>query len=160
VLAASITLGQGPAQLGSVDDAYLIHVKLSVSITDGTEYYLRGVFYQPGTSNYCGSTWNGTSWFNGPYSSGEGWKNFLKATISNNSWEGDLQAKLDTSDTGCQASGTYNFKVERFTSSGSGNFDAQTEQSVAIIVPTFTPTPTPTPKPEPTHTPTFTPKPT
>lgn len=162
--AASITLSGGSAQLGSINDEYIIHVSLSINVTDGTTYYLRGVFYKQGTSDYCGYTWNGATWFNGPYTANEGWKNFLAVPITNNTWNGDLKAKLDTSDSGCKDSGNYGFKVERFTStSSSGNFDSQNEQALSIVIPTSTPTPTVTPQPTDTPkvpTPTRVPTPT
>lgn len=158
--AASITLSNAPSQLASPNDEYIVDVSLSISTSDGTIYYLRGVFYQEGTSNYCGLTWNGSSWFSGPYTSNEGWKNFLPVTISANAWTGQLKAKLDTNDSGCQASGNYKFRVQRFTaSSSSGNFDSQNEQSVTVVVPTATPTTAPTATPTNVPTPTKTPTP-
>lgn len=160
VHASSITLSADKTQLQNTDDVLSISVSLSINATDSAMYYLRGVFYLPGSSDYCGFTWNGTSWFAGPYSSNDGWENFLPITISNNSWQGTLQAKIDSTDSGCKDSGTYNVEVERFTPGGSSSFDTQTPLSVSVVVPTPTPTPTPTPKPTPTSAPTATPKPT
>ncbi len=166
VLAASIQISNAPVQLSSPEEECSANILLTVSVSDGTVYYLRGVFYEPGTSNYCGYTWNGNAWFKGPYSSNEGWKNFLKVTVQSASWSGQLKAKLDTEDTGCKDSGIYNFKIQRFTQNGYGTFDSQNEQTVEVIIPTPTPTPTPTPEaesgaePASTPTPTLTPTPT
>lgn len=157
IFAASITLSEGQSQLSSPDAEYAIDAVLSISVSDGTIYYLRGVFYKPGTTNYCGYTWNESSWFKGPYSTNEGWKNFLEITTQSASWSGQLKAKLDIEDTGCQNSGIYNFKIQRFTQNGSGTFDSQNEQSVEVIIPMPTPTLTSTPTPTPTLTPTSTP---
>lgn len=170
--AATIAIDNTKTQLQSVDEEYPVDVTLSINASDETTYYLRGVFYKQDTTNYCGYTWNGSTWFKGPYSSSEGWKNFLPISITNDTWIGTLKAKIDIDDSGCSTSGTYNFKIQRFTAnSGSGTFDTQNEQTVTIVIPTPTasptssPTPSPTSKPSPTSTltptvkPTSTPKP-
>lgn len=157
VFAVSLTLEADKSQI-TVDEGYPVNLKLSINVPDGTIYYLRGVFYQGGTTNYCGYTWNGASWFNGPYTTNNGWQNLLPIEIKNSSWSGQLQAKIDPSDSGCSSSGTYSFKVERFTASGSGSWDSQNEQTLTVIIPT--PTPTPNPTPTPTDSPTNTPVPT
>lgn len=157
VFAASINLSSSQTQIGSSDE-YLVNVNFSIGSANGTNYFLRGVFYLPGTSNYCGFTYNGLDWFNGPYSN-NGWQNLLPITIQNSSWSGTLKAKLDTDDSGCSTSGTYNFKVQRYTQSGSSAFDLQNEQTLNVIVPTPTPTLAPTNTPAPAFTPTPTLKP-
>lgn len=163
VYAASITFQNAKPALSSPDDEYTVDIVLDINANDNAVYYLRGVFYKPDSSNYCGFTWNNNLWFSGPYTSNEGWKNFLAVSINNNSWSGELKAKIDSSDSGCNDSGEYRFKVQRFTAnSASGSFDTQTEQVVQITIPTPTPSPTPTMEPsntpsptkEPTHTPT------
>lgn len=140
-----------PTQIG-ITDEYTVNVQLAISVADGTFYYLRGAFYQPGTSNYCGYTLNGTDWFKGPFSNNGDQKQFYKIQITNHQWSGQLKAKIDADDSGCAASGTYSFKIERVTdSSNTGTFDTQTEQTVNVVIPT--PTPTVTPIPTPTNTP-------
>lgn len=167
VIAASITIQNTPSQIGIGDD-YTADVNVSISVADGTIYYLRGAFFKEGTSNYCGYTWNEVDWFNGPYSSD--WKKLLKITITNHAWSGQLKTKVDANDSGCNTSGTYNFRIERFNdtaSDGGGTFnDTQNEQTVTIIIPTPTPTPQPTatntpvpPTPTTTKIPTATPIP-
>jgi len=156
---ATITINNAKTQLQSVDEEYPVDVTLSINASDETVYYLRGVFHKQNTTNYCGYTWNGADWFKGPYSSNEGWKNFLPISITNDSWAGVLKAKIDPTDSGCNSSGTYNFKIQRFTeNSSSGTFDNQDVQTVSVVVPTPTPiltlTPTPTPTSIPTNTPT------
>ncbi len=126
-----------------------IKTSLSINSQDGTSYYLRGVFYKPNTTDYCGLTWNGKEYFSGPYSKNEGWKNFFPITIQSSSWSGILKVKIDPSDSGCAESGSYNFKIERFTNSGSGSFDSQSELNFALTIPSKTPTPVPTSKPIP-----------
>lgn len=160
VFASSINLSEpSTSSISDYGQEYQVKVDLLINTSDGTPYYLRGVFYQSGSTNYCGYTWNGSSWFNGPYSSGDGWKNFLPVTISSSSASVYLKAKLDTDDSGCKNSGNYNFKVERFTTGGSGTFDPQNEQTINITLPTPTPTPVPTSPPTSTTQPSNTPKP-
>lgn len=157
VYAASLSISDtNISTISDPNQEYQVKVDLSINATDGTVYYLRGVFYKQGTNNYCGYTWNGSSWFNGPYSTNEGWKNFLQVTISPSSASTILKAKLDTNDSGCQNSGNYNFKVQRFTQGGSATFDSQSEQSLIVNIPTPTPTVTPIPTAVPTSVPTHT----
>ncbi|HUD09612.1 MAG TPA: hypothetical protein VMR77_02330 [Patescibacteria group bacterium] len=136
-------------------------MQFSINAANGTVYYLRGVFYQT-AGNYCGYTWNGNNWYNGPYSVNNGWQQLLAVTVNQSSWSGQLKAKIDPSDGNCQNSGNYYFKVQRYTGGGSGSFDDQNSLSVNISIPTPTPTPIPTdtPTPTPTQTPTPTSKPT
>ena len=156
---ASIINQNGPSEINSSDE-YPINTTLNISTANGTVYYLRGVFYKAGTANYCGLTWNGNNWFSGPYTVNEGWKSFFSVTINNSSWSGQLKAKIDTSDNSCNSSGAYNFKIERFTQSGSGTFDSQNEQTVQVNVPAPSPTNTPTSTPQLTSSDTNTPTPT
>ncbi len=160
VFAASINLSNGtPNVITSSDQEYQVNASLSIdNAADGTVYYMRGVFFQTGSTNYCGFTWNGSSWFKGPYTSNDGWKNFLPITISSSSATFSLRAKLDQNDSGCQNNGNYNFKIQRFTVGGSGTFDTQNDQSLTVNIPT--PTSTPIPTSVPTSSPTNTPVPT
>lgn len=160
-LAASFTLQSSQTTLNPSDE-YTVTATLSIGSANGTMYYLRGAFYLAGTTNYCGYTYNGSTYYNGPYTTNNGWANLLPITVQNSSWSGTLKAKLDTSDSGCSSSGPYNFKIERFTISGTGTFDAQNEQTLTVAVPTPTPTPVPISTPIPatnTSVPTATPKP-
>lgn len=144
-----------------IDEDIELDVNLTIQAGDGNEYFLRGVFYKPGDNNYCGFTWNGSTWFSGPYSTQEQWKNFQKITITSNSWNGKVRLKIDPEDTGCKDSGEYKIKLQRFTLSGAGTFDDQNETSLSVTVPTATPTPSPTqqntPTPKVTRAPTQSP---
>lgn len=145
VYSATISSSGDKSQLG-LNDELNVALNLSISATDGTQYYLRGLLYKSGTSNYCGYTWNGSNWFSGPYSGNDGWKSFLPVSIQGSSWSGTLKVKINPEDTGCRESGAYSFKVQRFTQSGSGTVDDQNELSLSITVPTTTLTPGPTAK--------------
>lgn len=159
--ASSISLQSDKNQINGIDDEYFVNANLSINAADGTNYYLRGVFYKPRTTKYCGYTWNGNNWFSGPYTSGDGWKNFLQVTINDNSWSGELRAKLDNNDNDCNTSGVYNFKIIRYTSSGSpSSSDSVNELTVEVLIPSPAPSPTEMPIPTKEPTPTRTPAPT
>jgi len=154
VLAATISINGGQQSI-TANDEYTVAVTLSIE--NSTNYYLRGVFYKPNTSHYCGYTWNGSSWFKGPYSSNNGWTNFLQVTTKNNSWSGQLKAKIDLTDSACSGGGAYNFKVERFTQGGTRESDTQNEQTVNVVVATPTLAATPPDGGSPTVSPTLSP---
>lgn len=157
--ASSISSSTSQSEI-SHEQELTVQVSLSIQASNSTNYYLRGVFYKEGTSDYCGFTWNGNDWFAGPYSSNEGWKKFLKISIQENSWSGEIKAKIDPSDSGCKESGEYKFKIQRFNeTSGSSAFDDQNTLSVLIVIPSPTHSPTPTVKPTSAPKPTSSPKP-
>lgn len=142
--------------ISEANQEFSINLSLKgTNIPNDTKYYLRGVFYLPDSTNYCGFTWNGNSWFSAPYSTGEGWKNFLAVSVASNSASVQLKAKIDTADSGCRASGSYNFKVQRFTEAGSATFDDQNIQTVVFSLPN--PIPSPTEPPQPTKVPSLKP---
>lgn len=157
VFASSITYSSTQTNL-NVGDEFLVDTQLSVSASSGTVYYLRGEFYQ-NEGSYCGFTWNGNGWYNGPYGS-EGWKNLLQVSIQDSSWSGQLKAKIDGTDSSCLNSGDYNFRIQRYTLSGSSSSDTQTPIIVSVSIPTPSPTLAPTSSPAPTTQPTSSPTPT
>jgi len=160
VFAVSLT-NQSDQTTLTAGEEFLVNTTLNINSDNGTIYYLRGVFYKVGTEHYCGYTWNGTNWYNGPYTTGEGWKNLLLVQISEASWSGILKAKIDQGDSNCSDSGEYKFKIQRYTVGGTATFDTQNELVVNVQIPTSTPTPTLTPTPTSTSpTPTSTPEPT
>lgn len=160
VFASNLTLSSSQNSL-TQNEEFNVNVGFNINTVDGTSYYLRGVFYKDGTSNYCGYTWNGNSWYNGPYS-GNGWDQLFPVTVYQSSWSGQLKAKLDASDSGCSSSGEYKFKIQRYTGNGSSSFDDQNILTLNLIIPSATPTnsPTPTIAKTPTPTPTIKPSPT
>lgn len=158
-LAASITITSQQPQINPLDE-YSVNVHVAINALNGKIYYLRGIFHLPGSANYCGFTWNGSNWYSSPIGNGN---NFLPITINNNSWDGILKAKIDTTDSGCSTSGVYNFKILRYTgSSSAANDETTTEQQVMITIPTSVPsqTPTVTQMPSPTTSSIVTAKPT
>ncbi|OGG30898.1 hypothetical protein A3I51_04830 [Candidatus Gottesmanbacteria bacterium RIFCSPLOWO2_02_FULL_38_8] len=145
LMAASISLSDPSSDiLSEVNQEFEITVNLSINAADGTKYYLRSVFFKSGTNRYCGYTWSGQNWYNGPFSSNDGWKNLPSIIISSDSAQTRVKSKLDPLDNDCNSSGEYFFKVERYTQGGSGSFDDQNEQKIIVDIkaPTITVKPT------------------
>ncbi len=145
----------------SVDTDIAFSVTATMSGLSGNALYrLRLAFAPPSTSNYFGSTFNGTVWYNGTPAPID-YSNFL--TINTNafgSWNGTIQGKAELSDPNFDGtSGTYDFKLGRYTQSGTTATWSNIVQ-IPITAPTPTPIPTFTPTPSPTVIPTNTPTPT
>lgn len=152
VSAASIVISDaGPGTITSAEQEYQATVNLSINASDGTKYYLGGVFSEQGSTNYCGKTWNQEKSAWTIYTDEA---NLPAVTIASSSASLTLKTRLDTDDSGCQSAGTYVFKVRRYTEGGSASFDEQNEQTVTVALPTMTPTPTKAPSPVPTEKPT------
>ncbi len=123
-------------------------------LSANTVYRLRIALSQPNSSNYFGSTYDGTNWHYGSISS----NNFVSVTTNNNgSWSGDIQGKVDPQDPDfTTGSGTYDLKVGRYTLTGTSSTWSD-PVSITIYAP---PAPSPTPTFVSTATPTLTPAPT
>lgn len=118
------------------DQEFSLDVTIS-GATDTSEYYLRGAFSAPSTTNYFGLTQHGSGqWI----SSGSNYQLFPKI-IGNQTLS--LKFKPDPSHTGFHGSGEYHFKIGRYTPSGSLTWSEQVAE-ITIIAPSPTPTPTPT----------------
>jgi len=98
----------------STADEFEVGVGLT-GLGKNTTYYLKGCFYQI-TTNYFGFTWNGIEWIGNSDS-------YLKQPSVTTDSEGaatiNLKIKVDTNDSGFAGPGNYNFKVARYTPSGS-----------------------------------------
>lgn len=63
VFAAAPTISNVPSSV-NIDEAFSISVNMS-GLSDNTVYRLRVALSPSGTTNYFGSTYNGTDWYNG-----------------------------------------------------------------------------------------------
>lgn len=139
----------------------------SSGFTDRETIYLKGAFYQDGSTNYFGYTKKGDNWIK----SGESILNQRIEKIDE--WNQSLIVKSDFSDSGFNGEGSYKLKVGYyyFTTGGKISSVNWSSNSLDIYInepdPTSTPMPTSTPsptekQPTPTNTPspTITPKPT
>lgn len=144
-----------------MDTSFTVTATMS-GLSSSTVYRLRVVLSQSGTTNYFGSTYNGSDWYNGTPSPIDYTKFLSITTDGNGSWNGDILGKIESSDPNYNnfGSGTYDLKLGRYTQSGSSATWSNII-SVNLTAPTPTPTltPTSTPAPVPTQTPTPTPRP-
>ena len=132
----------------------------------GETIYIKGAFYEEGSTNYFGYTKNADSWIK------NGDPTISQRSVVIGSWDGKLTVKSDLLDTGYKGEGDYLFKVGFYYITGSGNPSSVnwSSNSASLILnepantptltqaPTNTPTPTAvkTPTPTVTQTPTIT----
>src|SRR3990167_3152404 len=145
VSAAEIILSDiDTAEITKIEQELTVPLELKIKSGDGTVYYLRGAFYKEGTSQYCGYTWNGSEWYNGPFTSNDGWKKLLAVTIASDSAKTEIKVKVDSNDSHCRETGDYLFKVMRYTQSGNSSSDDQVPLKIRLALPSATPTSLPT----------------
>ncbi len=104
-----------PAEINS-DREFEATIILKVD-KPNTKFYLKGAFRKGDSLNYFGETYSGSEWTkNGSSYSGQ-----LKIeTNSEGKWEGKIKVRPDSQDSGFDGSGSYNFKIGRYTDSGNG----------------------------------------
>src|SRR3989344_2425150 len=137
----------------SLDTSFTVTATMS-GLTNNAVYRLRVAIAQSGTSNYFGSTYDGSTWHMGSISDG----NYVNITTDGNgAWGGDIQGKIDSDDPSfTTGSGTYDLKIGRYTQTGV-TATWSNPVSITVTVPPTPPTPTPTKPPTPppiTNTPT------
>lgn len=129
-----------------------MQITASISgFTDGEMVYIKGAFFQAGSSNYFGFTKSGDAWVKNSAS------NTSQRMIKIGDWDGVLVVKSDFSDSGYKGEGDYLVKVGFYYGSATSvNWSTNT-----LAVTVNEPDPTVTHSPSPTHTatPTQTPRP-
>lgn len=109
VSAVTVTISNTPTSV--TDQSFSFNASIS-GASAGTNY-LRANFFPTGTTNYFGYTDNGSSFINSSTCS-----EYLAVTIdSSGNWSGTVQAKTDTASSYYSGTGTYGFKVRRYTQS-------------------------------------------
>ncbi|MDO8619242.1 MAG: hypothetical protein Q7R49_04850 [Candidatus Daviesbacteria bacterium] len=118
VSAAAPVISNPPTTIDT-ETEFSLFVSMS-GLSSNTIYRLRIALATTGTSNYFGSTFSGSSWYNGTPSP-INYANFLSITTdSSGGWSGTLQGKIESSDPNFPGtSGTYDLKVGRYTENGS-----------------------------------------
>lgn len=136
-----------PSGTISIDQSFTVSATM-IGLSKNAIYRLRIALSQPGTTDYFGSTFDGTSWHTGSISSGN---SVAITTDGSGSWSGDIQGKIDPDDPNLTTgSGIYDLKIGRYTQTGSSATWSD-PVSVTISVPSPTPippTPTQSPKPQ------------
>lgn len=143
-------------------------ITASVSgFTDGELIYIKGAFYQDGSTNYFGYTKNGDSWIK------NGDSTISQKQIKIGDWDNKIVVESDFLDSGYKGESGYKFKVGFYYITSGGNLSSVNWSSNSIDInlnepdPTLTPTSastsspqnSPTSNPTPTKSPTPTPKP-
>lgn len=137
--AVAPTISNVPSTINT-DSEFSISVSMS-GLSINTIYRLRLALAVTGTSNYFGSTFNGSTYYNGTPSP-INYANFLSVTTdSSGAWSGTLQGKVESSDPNFSGtSGTYDLKVGRYTASGTSATWSNISQT-NVVVPTPSPSP-------------------
>jgi len=105
-----------PSEINS-DQDFEISVFLSLPDKATTRFHLKGAFKKSDSSNYFGESFIGNSWIknNSSYSN-----QFRVETDKDGKWEGKIKVRPDIEDSGFDGTGSYVFKVGRYTDSGGG----------------------------------------
>ncbi len=126
--------------------------------TEGEKIYIKGAFFQSGSSNYFGYTKGESGWIKNSAQSAD------QRSVVMGSWDGNIVVKSDFSDSGFTGEGEYLFRLRFYYGDFTGEWSTNT---LAVTLnqpdPTITLTPTPKPletvKPTDTIAPTHTPSP-
>jgi len=116
--------------------------------------FVKGAFYQDGSTNYFGYTKNGDSWVK----NGESTQNQYQ--IKTDNWDGTIHIKCDFGDSGYKGEGDYKFKIGFYYTTSNGSFSSVNWSSNVLTVSISEPDPIPTDTPSPTPVKTATPTPT
>ncbi len=117
---------------------------------NGETIYIKGAFFQSGSTNYFGYTKSGDTWIKNSA------ENESQRSVKLGEWDGTMIVKSDFSDSGYKGEGDYSFKVRFYYGS---SFTADWSSN-ALTLAINEPDPTPTPSPTPTNVPTSVPSPT
>jgi len=130
-------------------------ITASVSgFTDGETIYIKGAFFQEGSTNYFGYTQKDSTWIK------NGESTTSQRSITFGSWDGKLTVKSDFVDSGYKGEGEYKIKVGYYYLTSGGNMSSVNWSTNSLSMALNEPDPTPTNSLAPTNTPTNTPIPT
>lgn len=155
VFASAPNISNTPSEI-NLDSQFAVSASMD-GLSANTTYRMRIVLATQGSSNYFGSTFNGSEWYNGTPSPIDYTKFQTITTDQNGAWSGDIQGKVENSDPNfTSGGGTYDLKVGRYTAGGSSATWSNVV-AVNLIAPSPAPSPTPNPSPSPTPSPIPTP---
>lgn len=123
----------------------------TTGFTEGEFIYIKGAFFQDGTTNYFGYTKNGNDWIKNSETSTS------QRQVKIGEWDGKIIIKSDFSDTGFQENGSYKFKVGFYYTTSGGNLSSVNWSSNILDFNLTEPEPSPTPQSSPTPSPSPTP---
>jgi len=121
-----------------IGDDILVITASPSGFVNGELIYIKGAFFQSGTSNYFGFTKNGDSWIKNSAN------NASQRSVKIGEWDGTLQTKVDYSDSGYKGENDYLFKLRFYYGSSFTSDWSANELSIGISEPDPTITPLPT----------------
>lgn len=135
--AASITIQNTPSTINESDE---FSVDVSLNCSGCSDSYLRGVFYESGTSYFGYTQDNIGSFSNAAGSNCTTFYKIAQSDLVSGSWSGKIKFKPDSGSSYYKGSGEYSFKVGRYTSSCTSPSVWSPEILISIIGPSSTPT--------------------
>lgn len=132
-----------PTEITSPDQELTLFVTAS-NLSSSTQY-LQAAITKDGQSNYFGFTQNNSgNWVQ--YQSSPDLNSLLAFTPVGGNWNGEVQAKIDTSDSGFAGPGTYQIKLLKYiSSSGTSSNSLPLTINIVSSQPTLPPTPSQAP---------------
>lgn len=147
--ARDLTITSDKSSLSGEDEAEI--TVTTSGFTEGEFIYIKGAFFQDGSTNYFGYTKSDDSWI----------KNSETATkqrrVKIGEWDGKIIVKGDFSDTGFHENGSYKFKVGFYYTTTDGDPSSVNWSSNILDFNLTEPEPSPTPQSSPSPSPSPTP---
>lgn len=107
-------------------------------------YYLVGLFSKSGNDLFGFTASSSGAWIDRTQPPQQA---YMFTASEEGSWSGKLRVKANIDDDGFTGAGTYQFRVDRFTSTGTTKAESSNTVSIFLdYVPPATPTPTPSPQ--------------
>jgi hypothetical protein len=145
IRASSFTFSGAPS---TIHDETPFEVDVQLATGDSNKQkvnYLRAVFFAADSTKYFGYTQSAS----GEWGNSASQKDTLFAITLNEegSWSGKIRSKVDLNSSYYNDSGTYYFKVGRYTSEADTSAQWSDNATSILITAKFSPTPEPPPKP-------------
>ncbi|MCL5435386.1 MAG: hypothetical protein M1405_03285 [Patescibacteria group bacterium] len=150
--ARSLIISSDKTSLFGYEDATI--TASASGFTDGELIYIKGAFYQDGSTNYFGYTKNGDNWIK------NGDSTTSQKQIKIGDWDNKIVVESDFLDSGYKGESGYKFKVGFYYITSGGNLSSVNWSSNSLDINLNEPDPAPTPTPISQNTPTLTPAPT
>jgi hypothetical protein len=115
----------------SSNQSFAVSIDLNLPSNPNSLFYLKGAFAKSGSSNYFGQTQVNGSWIK------NGVSYISQHTITTDSsghWSGNILVMPDADDSGFDGTGSFIFKIGRYSSSGSGpSWSNETTISITAV---------------------------
>lgn len=119
----------------------------SSGFTDGETIYIKGSFYQEGSTNYFGLTKKENEWIK------NGDTTLNQRQLKVGEWDNNFVVKSDFTDSGYKGEGEYSFKAGFYYITSGGNLSSVNWSNNSLMITINEPDPTQIPTSPPTNTP-------